>query len=178
MNAPRSFVGGSAISLVERSLPLQVDLRGDPGDARFTGAVRACLGAALPLVANTSAGAGPVTLLWLGPDEWLALGTERSVIGALQRALDDLHCAVTDLSDARAAFRIGGRHARDLLAKGVSLDLHPDAFAAGRCAQTLLAGVTVIVHRHAGGFDLLVARSHSEYLWAWLADAAQEFWAG
>jgi len=60
----------------------------------------------------------------------------------------------------------------------VSLDLHPDAFAAGRCAQTLLAGVTVIVHRHAGGFDLLVARSHAEYLWAWLADAAQEFWAG
>jgi sarcosine oxidase subunit gamma len=75
---------------------------------------------------------------------------------------------------------VGGSNARAVLAKGCPLDLHERAFAAGRCAQTLLAKVPVLVHR-AGvepTFEIHVARSFRDYAWVWLQAAASEYATG
>lgn len=50
-----------------------------------------------------------------------------------------------DLSDARVGVRIAGPDARDRLAYLIPLDLHPDRFAPGQCAQTLMAHMTVLL---------------------------------
>jgi sarcosine oxidase subunit gamma len=95
--------------------------------------------------------------------------------------LPDVHGAVTDLTDGRAAFRVAGPSARDVLAKGCPLDLHARAFPPGRCAQSLLAKASVLIHLalddpQAGpSFDLYVARSFSHYLFSWLEDAGMEY---
>jgi len=67
------------------------------------------------------------------------------------------------------------RAARGVLAQGCPLDLHPRAFRAGACAQSLLAGIDVLLHQRddAPSYDLQVRWSHAAYLWAWLAAAAQ-----
>ena len=71
-----------------------------------------------------------------------------------------------------------GRHARDVLAKGCALDLHPRAFAPGRCAQTLLARAQVILEQLRRRARLPAARPRRRspaYLATWLLDAMAEF---
>ncbi|MGQ9364946.1 sarcosine oxidase subunit gamma [Azospirillum sp. ST 5-10] len=168
------------LSLVELTPPGQINLRGDPADPRFARAVGGVLDCVLPLTANTVQAVGDVTVLWLGPDEWLVLtapGAESALIGRLCAALADLHAAVTDVTGNRALFRLSGPLARETLLKGCSLDLHPRSFRPGQCAQTLLARAGVILRQvdEAPTYDLLPRRSFGEYVWAWLADAMTEY---
>jgi sarcosine oxidase, subunit gamma len=113
-----------------------------------------------PTEPNTTGGRA----LWLGPDEWL-------VIGGREEDYPDADAAV-DVSAGRVCFELAGEDAEDVLAQGCSLDLHPSVFAAGRCAQTLLAKAQVILHRRdAETFRILVRPSYAPYLRAWLDDA-------
>lgn len=178
--------GTAGVRLSERPAAGRISLRGDPGDRGFMAAAGQALDLVLPVEPNTSAGAGPVRALWLGPDEWL-LTTEREaaagLIDALRAGLAGVAAAVVDVGDAATAIRLEGPRARDVLAKGCTLDLHPGVFPPGRVAQTLIAQADAILHRvdDGGGeaaFDIHVRRSFAEYLWLWLADAAIEYGVG
>ncbi|AXS42195.1 sarcosine oxidase subunit gamma family protein [Breoghania sp. L-A4] len=169
-----------SLSLREMPVPGQINLRGNPADPAFFKAAMTALGSGLPLEANTVAEAAGVTVYWLGPDEWLILtppGAEHALIATLREALSGVHCAVVDVSGNRALIRMSGAEAREILAKGCSLDLHPRSFKAGDCAQTLIARCGVILHQRddAPSYDLLPRRSFSEYLWLWLVDASAEY---
>jgi sarcosine oxidase subunit gamma len=99
----------------------------------------------------------------------------------LRAALADAHAAIMDVSDGRVAFRLAGPSARDVLAKGCPLDLHPRAFPPGSCAQSLLAKAAVLIHllddapERGPNFDVYVARSFAHYSWTWLEDAGREY---
>src|SRR3954468_1502686 len=67
---------GGAIALAEIPFRTQLDLRLDP-DGPAAAAAGKELGVALPTRACTSARAGDVDVLWLGPDEWLVVGPPR-----------------------------------------------------------------------------------------------------
>ena len=54
---------------------------------------------------------------------------------------------MTDVSAQRTTLELSAPGARDVLAQGCSLDLHPRAFGPGDCAQTLLARAAVILHQ-------------------------------
>jgi sarcosine oxidase subunit gamma len=162
----------------------KIDLRGDPHDRAFMTAAGRVLDLLLPGEPCSSAGKGQIAALWLGPDQWLLTCPADEVgglISALRDALADVHSAITDVSDARIALRLAGPSARDVLAKGCPLDLHPRAFAAGSCAQSLLAKAAVLVHlvdddpARGPAFDVYVARSFTHYLWMWLEDAGREY---
>ncbi len=162
----------------------KIDLRGDPSERAFMAAVGRALDLVLPSDPNTATASGGVTALWLGPDEWLLIcqpGSERKLMVKLREALQGVHAAVTDLTDARTTIRIQGPGAREVLAKGCSLDLHPRAFPPGAVAQSRLAKADVLLHRvdqegadmAEPAFDLLVGRSFAGYLWAWLEEASR-----
>jgi sarcosine oxidase subunit gamma len=171
------------IRLCERRLG-KIELRGDPADRAFMAAVGRTLDLLLPTEPNTTAGLGNLVALWLGPDAWLLTcppGAVAAHTGSLRKALADVHAAITDVSDGRVAVRLAGPNARDVLAKGCPLDLHPRTFATGSCAQSLLAKTSVLLHlldddaQRGPTFDLYVARSFAHYLFAWLEDAGREY---
>jgi sarcosine oxidase subunit gamma len=121
-----------------------------------------------------------VRTLWLGPDEWLitaADGAAPDLLSWIRRAAADRRGEVTDLSASRIVIEIAGREARTLLEKGCGLDLHPRAFTAGCCAQTLFAKLPVIIDQinAAPSYRLFVRRSAARWLCDWLIDAAEEF---
>jgi len=166
--------------LRERPFLGHLNLRGDPAEAAFIEAVKGVVGFGLPLQPNTTAGNRELTALWLGPDEWLLLTPRdhQARIGqALRTALGDTFAAVIDVSDGQTMITVRGAHARDLLGKGCSLDLHPRVFGSGRCAQTLLAKVGVLIRQRddSPSFDVIVRRSFADYLARWLKDAGQEY---
>ena len=115
-----------------------------------------------PTEPNTWTHVGGQVVLWLGPDEWLALGgTEADYLDA---------AAAVDVSASRIAFELAGADAAGVLAQGCSLDL--DAVKPGCCAQTLLARAPVILLREAEETWLVLARvSYANYVRAWLEDA-------
>jgi sarcosine oxidase subunit gamma len=162
----------------------KIDLRGDPHERAFMAAAGRALDLLLPGEPCTAATRERIAALWLGPDQWLVTCPAADVArlaGTLREVLADVHAAVTDVSDGRVAFRLAGPSARDVLAKGCPLDLHPRAFPVGGCAQSLLAKASVLIHlvdddRERGpSFDVYVARSFAHYLWLWLEDAGREY---
>jgi sarcosine oxidase, subunit gamma len=172
------------VRLGERTGLGKIDLRGDPQDRAFMAAAGRVLDLLLPSEPCTAAARDQIDALWLGPDEWLVTCPASEVArlhGALREALAEVHAAVTDLTDGRVAFRLAGPSARDVLAKGCPLNLHPRAFPPGRCAQSLLAKASVLIHlveddaERGPSFDVYVGRSFADYLWTWLEDAGREY---
>lgn len=148
------------------------NLRVPPGSAA---AARIADALGTPLPGPNTVATGTHTVLWLGPDEWLVLGEGAREL--LTSALGADFGSVVDVSANRTTFAVSAPWARDVLAKGVSIDLHPSVFASGRCAQTLLARAQVILQQvdEEPTYHVLVRGSFAPYLAAWLADAAGEF---
>ncbi|MGX9888198.1 sarcosine oxidase subunit gamma [Streptomyces sp. NPDC002276] len=171
---------GGTVRLAELPFLAQVNVRLDAKGAAAD-AVGLALGLPLPLEPNTVVRSGELRVLWLGPDEWLVVGppdTQRDVEGRIRAASGDEHVAVTDMSAQRTTLLVSGSRARDLLAHGCPLDLHPRAFGAGRCAQTTVARTQVVLvarDEPGAGFWVLVRSSFAGYLADWLLDAAAEY---
>ena len=164
------------VQLDQRSSLGHIVLRGDATSSGFLEATSRTLGCALPLQANRFVDAENGRVCWLGPSEWLimiAASVEARTAERLRAALTDEFAAVTEIGSAQAVLGVNGSHARELVAKGCPLDLHPRVFGPGHCAQTLLAraGVTILQTSDAPVFELVVRRSYADYVWRWLTDA-------
>jgi sarcosine oxidase subunit gamma len=152
-----------------------LDLRLDPRNEAAASAVASALDAALP-GPNTWVTAGSAQVLWQAYDEWLILtadGRQTAFAASLHSALADAHGAVTDVTDLRAAFRLQGPRARDVLQKGCAVDLHPRVFGPASCVTTALARVRVTLRQVEAepAYEILVERSYAAYLRDWLEDA-------
>jgi sarcosine oxidase subunit gamma len=149
----------------------QVDLRLDPLEA----ARAPC---PLPLDPNAAWEDGPRAALWLGPDEWLILGPPgdgAAIVSELRAALAGVHHSAVDVGANRVALEISGPRSKEVLSKGCSLDLDArGGWTPGRCAQTLLARVPVILQERAETTGILVRPSFADYLVDWLIDAAAQ----
>ena len=129
----------------------------------------------LPLEPNTWLANGNGEALWLGPDEWLVVGspgTEDSISKALERALTGLPHSLVDVSAARAILEVEPGVRVDLLPQGCSIDLHPRSWREGMCAQTLLARVPVILQERETGTRIFVRPSFANYLVDWFVHVA------
>ncbi|MFI1393730.1 sarcosine oxidase subunit gamma [Streptomyces sp. NPDC020681] len=169
-----------AIRLAELPFLTQINVRLDPKGAAAD-AVGLALDLQLPVEPNTVVRAGELTALWLGPDEWLVVGppgSQQDLEGRIRGACGDEPVSVIDVSAQRTALLVAGPRARDLLAHGCALDLHPRSFTAGRCAQTTLGRTQVVLvarDEPRAGFWVLVRSSFADYLTDWLLDAAAEW---
>jgi sarcosine oxidase, subunit gamma len=172
----------ASVRLAARPAMGQIGLRLDPSDSDAMGAVGRILDIVLPVEPNHVAGdaVGGVAAFWLGPDEWLVVAPEaerQRFLAGLGEALAGRHAAVVDQSAARGVLRLSGPRARDVLAKGCRLDLHPGVFKPGQCAQTALARALVLICAldETPSFDLYVRPSFAHYLTYWLLDAMAEY---
>ncbi len=171
---------GAGITLGESAHRAIINIRGDANDGAFTAAVKNATGVDLPLAANTVASAGDVRILWLGPNEWWVVGTDArraGLLDGLRQAFSGQHTNVTDVSESRTVITLSGTAARDLLARGISNDLHPRAFGPGQCAQTSLSRANVLLHQtdSTPSYEIYVLKSFSDYLWRWIGLIAEDF---
>jgi sarcosine oxidase subunit gamma len=121
---------------------------------------------------------GGLCFLWCGPHQWLAAaagGTQdfethlADVLGA--------GASIVDQSDSRVCVEVWGPDVRDMLAKGVSIDLHPDRFHSGDVAPTAVSHLHVLLWQVSDEprYRLLVVRTYFESFWRWLSASAAEF---
>ncbi|MEZ5831011.1 MAG: sarcosine oxidase subunit gamma family protein [Dongiaceae bacterium] len=178
--AAASSAAGAGVNLSEVAHRTIVNIRGTASDPAFTSAVQTATGLALPSAANTVSTAGPWQILWLGPNEWWITGPDSeadSLVEALRANFAGQHATACDVSESRAIIALKGPKARDVLMRGVSMDLHPREFHVGQCAQTGLSRANVLLHLvdDTPTYEIYVLKSFSDYLWRWLETVARDF---
>ena len=173
-----SAATGGEVSVRELPFAAQFNLRVDPRDVSLMERISAALGFALPVTPNTVGAEGDRRALWLGPDEWLVVGSEAqqsTIEHELRNGLNGAFGSVTDVSANRTLLQIRGAKARVHLAHGIAIDLDPRSFGPTRCAQTLLAKAQVIIEcPDESGLILYVRASFAAYVADWLLDALAE----
>lgn len=141
-------------------------------------AVNTAFGVALP-DRPRRATRGSVTFAGTGPDQWIASaeGSEAAGFAAKVRARLGPFAAVSDQSDARLVLRVSGPRVRDVLAKGVPVDLHPKAFKPGDVACTVVGYINTQIDMldDAPTYQLAAPRSIAGSFWSWLTASAAEF---
>ncbi len=124
-----------------------------------------------------------VTLVWSGPDQFLAFSEQPSSSPSLDRieaAFAGL-ASLSNQSDGRCLIRICGARARDALAKLTSLDLHDTVFPVGAAAATSIDHTAVNFWREAddaGGnpaYAMLVFTSFADTLWHLIVESSLEY---
>lgn len=185
--AAATVAGPEGISLREIPFTPQLGIRAEPGGAAADRIARV-LGVTLPDGAGRTTGdPDGAHCIWISPDEFLLVDVSRThqhgEAEAAAEALDDDRPGagrapgqVLDLSGNRTVLELGGSRARDVLEKGIHVDMHPRAFPVGTAVSTLVGPVQMIVHRaHEDTFRLLPRASFAEYTVQWLLDAMLEF---
>ncbi|EAU45190.1 sarcosine oxidase subunit gamma [Salipiger bermudensis] len=119
---------------------------------------------------------GDRALLWMAHDELLLLLPYDAVpemLARLNTTFEGWFIAITDVSDARAQFRLSGPHLRDVLSKVTPADISPDAFTPGMVRRSRLAQVAAGYWlRSASEAQVFVFRSVADYAFQVLSLAA------
>lgn len=118
-------------------------------------------------------------LIGTAPGQWLAVAEgagARPLLGKLAAALKGL-ATVVNQSHGKAVLRISGPRARDVLAKGCSLDLHQRVFGPGSAAITPIALIDCQLWQvdERPTYDLAVPTSYAESFLCWLTASAAEY---
>lgn len=145
--------------------------------AEMERAVQPLFGSGLPTRVGEVAIAGQRRLFKTGPEQFWIIGPEGDALASgLQAAVAPSIGAVTPLSHSRTRIFVEGSSARDLLAKGIPLDFHPDVFRVGHFALTGLHHTPVLVDRTAETrYEIYAMRTFAHSVWDWLTDAALPF---
>ncbi len=160
----------------EAGLVGMITLRGDLASANLAKAVKAATGAIVPGQGCVETGkTGRVA--WMSPDELLLIVEHTGVaamIGKLAKALKGDHALVSDVSDARAMFRVSGTGAREVIAKLSPADMAPEGFGPGQFRRTRLAQVPAAFHMpDDDSFEIVCFRSVATYVFGLLSLSAK-----
>jgi sarcosine oxidase, subunit gamma len=164
---------GASISLKQLWLGTRIRVQTWSNDLSL-GTLESSTGATWPMEVGEVSGKR-CRVLCTGPGNWLVVcdGRPETLMQELERAAAGLSLCVTDMSQGVVAVEVAGTLARELLSKGCGLDFHARAFPAGRCTRTRFAGLAVTIDAIEDTvFHCYVRRSHAQYLFDWLSDAA------
>lgn len=161
--------GGLAVNIALRPHAGLITLRVDLGNADTAAAVRQATGLPLPEPRQRTGGDARAAL-WMAPDELLlCVPAEEcaATIGRIEETLAGTPHLAADMSDAWAVFRVTGDGTREVLAKGMPVDLHADAFRPGMVRRSHFARVNATICQAAANpdaFDLFCFRSYARYV--------------
>jgi sarcosine oxidase subunit gamma len=156
-----------------------INVRGNAEDQAFCAAASRALGMNLPTQACTTSVTAVCRVVWAGPDDWFVIGAKGqadSIVSQLRSALAGMHHAVTDVSSGYTVLHLSGAPARDVLAQGCPLDLHPLVFKPGASAGShfFKASMWLWLTDEAENYEVLVRRSFMGYFWLMLQRCTAE----
>ena len=147
-------------------------------DAALKSAVLQAYGVQLPESSRVAQGSA-VSFIGYGLGQRLAVSeslAHEALAGDLSQRLAGL-ASISDQSGGRTVLRVSGPRARDVLAKGLPVDLDPRAFPLGSAAASVIGhmGVQLWQVDDTRTYDIAVFRSLSQSFWRWLTASAAEF---
>ena len=168
-------------SIKGKSPIIKLNLRGDPKNKDFVSNVGKILGIILPLEVGVVVNNENISVVTLGPNEWLIISnnitSEKKNDFELENILYENVSknnlgSLTNVTDQFTVFSLIGSNIFEVLSKSSPFNF--DKLSNNYSAQTLLNNVDVtIIKKNNISVDLFVRRSFSEHLWLWLNDSAR-----
>jgi sarcosine oxidase subunit gamma len=179
----RHGAGASGVSLSHVSDIVLAQIMTRRGhNADVAKAAKKLFGAEPPAALKIATGKS-ATLVWSGPDQFLAFSQQPKSAPSVEQMEEAFagSASLSNQSDGRCLIRISGPNARDALAKMTSLDLHDSVFPVGSAATTSIDHTAVNFWREAddvGGnpaYVALVFTSFADTLWHLFVDSSLEY---
>jgi heterotetrameric sarcosine oxidase gamma subunit len=146
-------------------------------DEGLKASVRDAYGIDLPLASKMARGKD-VSFIGMGPGQWLAVSeslANEALATDLMVKLKGL-ASIVDQSDGRAVIRLSGPRARDVLAKGLAIDLDPRVFPEDGSVTSTISHMGVqLWQEDPESYDIALFRSVAESFWRWLTASAAAF---
>jgi len=117
-----------------------------------------------------------VRILWSGPNTWLVISEDESIVETIKKNCSDENFAITDISHSRACIKIRGSKAKEVLKKGCPINFNE--FEKNNCAGSVFHGINIVVdciESSPQTFNLITLRSFGESFYHHITDAALEF---
>lgn len=170
-----SFGAVSNVLIKETPYIQMWDLRVDPASATFK-KVESIIGFSLPLTVGASNSLSQVTALTLGPDWWLLVGADETLMNQIQTQTTSEFISLVNVSAQRTCIEITGPQAKEVLQHSWEQDLDEVSFPDNACSQGLMARCPVIINKKAKSHYLIYVRSSfADHLFRFLIDAATEY---
>jgi heterotetrameric sarcosine oxidase gamma subunit len=170
--------GAHPVAIAERRIEI-VQLTARKGAAGpLAAAARDLVGGDLP-AAGRALVSSEVMAVSILPGSWLVTAPWRGngdLAGRLAAAIGT-SAAIVDQSFGKASVTLSGRHARDVLAKGCRIDLHPRVFVPGQAAVTPIAHISCVLVQTGDepSFELIVPAGLAASFVEWLTTSAAEY---
>jgi heterotetrameric sarcosine oxidase gamma subunit len=175
-----SFPGAAGVTLMPcDDLGLATIIVRKGQTASLAERIQALFGIALPTGPKRIT-TGKLAFIGMGPGQWLAIehasGDAQTFAAKLKQDLAGF-ASVSDQSDARAVINVSGPAARQALAKGLPVDLHPRVFGPGDAALTQIAliGAHIWQIDETPTYEIAVFRSMAGSFADWLIASAAEY---
>ncbi len=171
--------GAPGVTIAERAnLGLATVAARKGQDQALRAAGREAYGVDLPAQSALAVGK-TVSFIGYGPGQWLAVSetlANEALAEDLATRLKGL-ASISDQSGGRAVLRVSGPRARDLLAKGLAIDLDPRVFPPGSAVTSTISHMGVLLWQgdEAETYDIVLFRSVSASFWRWLAASGAEY---
>jgi heterotetrameric sarcosine oxidase gamma subunit len=175
--APNGPAGVTLMACDDLGLATVIARKGQA--AAVTARVQSLFGIVLPTGPKRVA-AGKLAFIGMGPGQWLAVEqascNPQAFAAKLKQEFAGL-ASTSDQSDARAVIRVSGPAARQALAKGLPVDLHPRVFGPGDSALTQIAliGAHIWQIDNTPTYEIAVFRSLAGSFADWLIASASEY---
>ena len=117
-----------------------------------------------------------VRILWIGPNNWLALSTSSSLSEEIAKSLSNDEFAITDLSHSKAIIELSGKNVKEVLKKGCPINFND--LNKNEVVNSIFNGIAVtldFINDQPDKIRVMCLRSFGESLYHSVTDAALEF---
>ena len=171
----------NGVAIEELSLTGKINIRGKSSDKEFMKNIGSALNLVLPIEPNVRIFNNNISIMWLGPNEWLVITPENEkdgIISLLKSNLNPQKTAITDVSFNRTILRLEGEKVFTLLSKFLVANLEKILKTNFSVAQTIFIKIPVLFVRNntdeePTSLDLHLNRSHTKYVYELLVDGSK-----
>ena len=171
----------NGVTIEELSLTGKINIRGKSSDKEFMKNIGSALNLVLPIEPNVRIFNNNISIMWLGPNEWLVITPENEkdgIISLLKSNLNPQKTAITDVSFNRVVLRLEGEKVFTLLSKFLVANLEKILKTNFSVAQTIFLKIPVLFVRNntdeePTSLDLHLNRSHTNYIYELLVDGSK-----
>ena len=171
----------NGVTIEELSLTGKINIRGKSSDKEFMKNIGSALNLVLPIESNVRIFNNNISIMWLGPNEWLVITPENEkdgIISLLKSNLNPQKTAITDVSFNRVVLRLEGEKVFTLLSKFLVANLEKILKTNFSVAQSIFIKIPVLFVRNntdeePTSLDLHLNRSHTNYVYELLVDGSK-----
>ena len=117
-----------------------------------------------------------VRILWIGPNNWLALSATVSLSEEIAKSLSNDEFAITDLSHSKAIIELSGKNVKEVLKKGCPINFND--LNKNEVVNSIFNGIAVtldFINDQPDKIRVMCLRSFGESLYHSVTDASLEF---